>query len=129
MRCFLIYILWRDAPSWVGKKSKVFALNKFFILLSIVETSFIKKMSITALLNFSAQQRAGKNVMLYSPNNLHFTNHMKMSAVQSRLCRLHSVRSLSVILHKYSSVSELFIEACSDRKFLLSFFYFIAVLV
>ena len=127
MRCFLIYILWRDAPSWVGQKSKVFALNKFFILLSIVETSFIKKCQ--QLLNFSAQQHAGKNVMLYSPNNLHFTNHMKMAAVQSRFCRLHSVRSLSVILHKYSSVSELFIEACSGRKFLLSFFYFITVLV
>lgn len=127
MRCFLIYILWRDAPSWVGQKSKVFALENFSFFYQLLRRLSSKKCQ--QLLNFSAQQRAGKNVMLYSPNNLHFTNHMKMSAVQSRLCRLHSVRSLSVILHKYSSVSELFIEACSGRKFLLSFFYFITVLV
>ena len=31
--------------------------------------------------------------------------------------------SLSMILHKNSSVSELFIEACSGRKFLLSVFF------
>ena len=54
---------------------------------------------------------------------------MKMSAVQSRLSRLHSLTSVFMILRKNSSVSELFIEACSGRKFLLSFFNFITVLV
>ena len=43
IRSFLIYFLWWDAPTCIGQKSKVFALNKFFILLPIVETSFIKK--------------------------------------------------------------------------------------
>lgn len=36
--------------------------------------------------------------------------------------------SLSMILHKNSSISELFIEACSGRKFLLSFFFIILFL-
>lgn len=69
MRCFLIYFLWWDAPTCIGQKSKVVALNKFFILLPVVETPFIKKCQ--QLLDFSAQQRADKNIMLYSPNNRH----------------------------------------------------------
>lgn len=69
MRCFLIYFLWWDAPTCIGQKSKGVALNKFFILLPVVETPFIKKGQ--QLLDFSAQQCADKNIMLYSPNNRH----------------------------------------------------------